>query len=166
MRRRRRLRQTAFDRGLASAATSAKAWLITAGSDAGVMRLVGQAISKLDIKLPLIGIFPWGVTNGRERLDAAVGRVASYAGAPASSSGAPLNSDHTHFILVDNGKVGGPAWGSEIALRSSLEATIANTKNVPIVQLVVQGGPGTLATVEAIALEAPQHGQNALLVAP
>jgi len=126
---------------------------VTAGSDAGVMRLVGQAIAKQDIELPLIGIFPWGVTNGRDRLDAAVGRVASYAGAPASGSGAPLNSDHTHFILVDNGRTGGPAWGSEIALRSNLEATIANTKNVPIVQLVVQGGPGTLATVEAIALE-------------
>lgn len=145
--------QQAFDRGLVSAATSAKAWLITAGSDTGVMRLVGDAIAKQDIDVPLLGIFPWGVTNGREKLEASVGKDASYAAAPASGSGAPLNANHTHFILVDNGKEGGAAWGSEISLRAKIEATVSNSKNVPIVQLVVQGGPGTLATVESTALE-------------
>ena len=143
----RSLLQTAFDRGLVSAATSAKAWLITAGSDTGVMRLVGQAIGKQDVALPLIGIFPWGVTNGRERLAGTVGKEASYAGSRANIDGAPLNASHTHFVLVDNGKEGRAAWGSEINLRAGVEAMVANTKNVPIVQLVVQGGPGTLATV-------------------
>jgi transient receptor potential cation channel subfamily M protein 2 len=152
------------------------AWIITAGSDSGVMKLVGEAFAKQDVRLPLIGVFPWGVTNGRERLDAAVGkevstpwnwpprpcnppdptrnsRQASYSAPPASGAGAPLNPHHTHFILVDNGKEGGAAWGSEISLRAEFEATISNTKNVPIVQLVVQGGPGTLQTVESTALE-------------
>ena len=50
-----------------------------------------------------------GVTNGRDRLDASVGREVSYAAAPASRDGAPLNPHHTHFILVDNGKEGGAA---------------------------------------------------------
>lgn len=145
--------QQAFDRGLVSAATSAKAWLITAGSDTGVMRLVGDAIAKQDADVPLLGIFPWGVTNGREKLQASVGKDAPYAAAPASGSGAPLNANHTHFILVDNGKEGGAAWGSEISLRTKIEATVSNSKNVPIVQLVVQGGPGTLDTVESTALE-------------
>ena len=146
--------QAAFDRGLIGAATAAKAWLITSGSNAGVMRLVGDAVRKHEVSVPLIGIFPWGTTNCRERLDDAIGKVAPYGKAtPASRDGAPLNRDHTHFILVDSGAENGAAWGTEIALRSELEATISNTKGVPIVQLVVQGGPGTLATVESIALE-------------
>ena len=146
--------QAAFDRGLVTAATSAKAWVISAGSDTGVMKLVGEAIAKQEATLPLIGIFPWGVTNARDRLQNSVGQAASYGqGTPASRDGAPLNRHHTHFLLVDNGTEGAAAWGSEIDLRTKLEATISNTKGVPIVQLVVQGGPGTLATVESIALE-------------
>lgn len=145
--------QAAFDTGLVSAAKSAKAWLVSAGSDTGVMRLVGNAMSKDKVELPLIGIFPWGVTNGRERLAATVGREVPYSASAPSASGAPLNPHHTHFVLVDNGTVGSRAWGSEIHLRAEIVATISSTKNVPVVQLVVQGGPGTLATVEASCLE-------------
>ena len=121
--------QNAFDRGLASAATSAKAWVFTAGSDTGVMRLVGAAVGQQGV--PLLGIFPWGVTNGRERLNAAIGTDAAYAAPPASRDGAPLNRHHQHFVFVDNGKEGAAAWGSEIELRAKIEATIANMKNVP-----------------------------------
>ena len=146
--------QAAFNRGINGVAATAKAWLITSGSDAGVMKLVGEAVAKSERSVPLIGIFPWGATNCRERLHDAIGKAAPYGKAtPPSRDGAPLNCHHTHFVLVDSGEKNEAAWGSEIAFRAQLEATISHTKGVPIVQLVVQGGPGSLATVESTALE-------------
>jgi len=148
------LQQIAFDRGLVSAAQSAKAWIFTAGSDTGVMRLVGNALAKYNVDLPVVGVFPWGVVNEREQLANASSSssVTAYKPTPPSIDGAPLNPHHSHFIFVDDGKRGRQAWGSEIQMRSALEAAISKAKGIPIVQLVVQGGPGTLATVESTAL--------------
>ena len=167
------------------------------------MRLVGDAMHRSQVPIPVVGILPWGVVNKREELTALcklfelTGKHASYKSSQCTSEGVAINSGHTHFIFVDNGHVGSKAWGSEIAFRSALEAEMARTKNVPLVQLVrrslnrpqthaplgsplpqismpsprrrrdvcshclctsklaaqvVQGGPGTLATVESIAL--------------
>ena len=121
------------------------------------MRLVGDAMHRYKVALPVVGVFPWGVVNGREQLletssQGGPTAVASYTPSPPTREGAPLNPHHTHFVFVDNGKTGGAAWGSEIELRSSLEAAVSKARNIPIVQLVVQGGPGTLATVESTAL--------------
>ena len=44
-----------------------------------------------------------------------------------------------------------PAPTMQIHLRASLEKMYTESKSVPFVQLVVQGGPGTLATVKATA---------------
>jgi len=142
----------AFDYGLYTAASATSAWIFSAGSDAGVMKLVGKAL-RGQSTLPLIGVFPLGVTHGKELIVASKsGKVVNYS-SPAKPAhvGARLNPDHTHFVLVDNGKEGAPAFGGEIKLRAGLEAYIAQSKGVPIVQLVVQGGPGTIATVRATA---------------
>ena len=143
----------AFDYGLYTAASSTNAWVVSAGSDAGVMKIVGKALRGQSAALPLIGIFPIGVTHGREPIVASRGRrVVSYSPPPKPiGAGAKLNPDHTHFVLVDNGKEGVPAFGGEIQVRAALEAYVAHSKGVPIVQLVVQGGPGTVATVRATA---------------
>ena len=149
-----RQQQVAFDRGLVSAAQSAKAWVFTAGSDTGVMRLVGNALAKYNVDLPVVGVFPWGVVNERELLTnvPSVSSVSHYKPTKATIDGAPLNPHHSHFVFVDDGTKGRKAWGSEIHLRSALEASISKAKGIPIVQLVVQGGPGTLQTVESTAL--------------
>ena len=156
-----RQQQVIFDRGLVSAAQSAKAWIFTSGSDTGVMRLVGNAVAEYNVDLPVVGVFPWGVVNEREQLthpssgslhDPARPGVATYKPTPPTIDGAPLNPNHTHFVFVDDGKEGRAAWGSEIQLRSALESAVSKAKNIPIVQLVVQGGPGTLRTVEYTAL--------------
>jgi transient receptor potential cation channel subfamily M member 2 len=149
-----RQQQVAFDRGLVSAAQSAKAWIFTAGSDTGVMRLVGNALAKYNVALPIVGVFPWGVVNERELLTnvPTVSSVSHYKPTPPTIDGAPLNPHHSHFVFVDNGTKGRKSWGSEIQLRSALEASISKAKGIPIVQLVVQGGPGTLQTVESTAL--------------
>ena len=46
----------------------------------------------------------------------------------------PLNSCHTHFVLVDSGTKGPAAWGTEIGLRTQLEATYTSGRGVPLVQ--------------------------------
>ena len=146
--------QLAFDRGIVSIASSAKAWIFTAGSDTGVMKLVGSAVSRNDVKLPVIGVAPWGASNGRDVLLANKSHIANYpsVGLTPNRAGAPLNPHHTHFVLVDDGSEGPDSWGSEIGLRSELEAACAQAKGTPIVQLVVQGGVGTLTTVLSTAM--------------
>lgn len=118
------------------------------------MKLVGDALQKHDMKQPVIGVFPWGVTKCRDSLAQHRGQVAPCTTqfAPADENGASLNPHHTHFVLVDNGTEGNASWGSEIHLRAALEAAAAQTKGTPLVQLVVQGGPGTLAAVESTAM--------------
>lgn len=143
--------QEAFDVGMVGVAASANGWVFSAGTDSGVMRLVGNAMARYNVKVPVLAVLPWGVCNGRDALRKERGKTANYEGGKASREGAPLNAHHTHFIFVDNGKEGGAAWGAEIIFRAELESHLAQKKRVPIVQLVVQGGPGTVATVEATA---------------
>ena len=84
-----------------------------------------------------------------------------------------LDANHTHFILVDDGSVG--RFGVEIEFRANLEAELRKGKSlkdyenqkldlsdpdydfqdedsknesVPMILIVVQGGPNTLITVE------------------
>lgn len=69
-----------------------------------------------------------------------------------------MDPNHTHFILVDDGSVG--SFGKEIEFRTRLEAELRKQKtnnfqkeleenfNVPMLLIVVQGGPNTLVTVE------------------
>ena len=57
------LRQ-ACDRGLAAAATSARALIITGGTDTGVMKLVGDACLESHLSVPVIGIAPCAASRG------------------------------------------------------------------------------------------------------
>lgn len=56
--------KAAFKRGLIKAATSTGAWIITGGTNAGVMKLVGEAVAddanQLLKRLTVIGIATWG----------------------------------------------------------------------------------------------------------
>eukprot|EP00966_Prymnesium_polylepis_P088442 2046504-Prymnesium_polylepis.1 len=70
------------------------------------------------------------------------GGKAHYRAEAASAEGAPLNSGHTHFILADDGSSGKGAWGGELPFRVAFENHLAQMRRVPLVQLVVQGGPG------------------------
>ena len=74
------------------------------------MRLVGDAMHRYKVALPVVGVFPWGVVNGREQLletssQGGPTAVASYTPSPPTREGAPLNPHHTHFVFVDNGEV-------------------------------------------------------------
>ncbi|CAF4299808.1 unnamed protein product, partial [Adineta steineri] len=65
-----------FQRGLVAAAVTTNAWLITAGTNTGVVKEVGEALNnyryknrKHGLDVTCIGIGSWGYTAGNEQLD-------------------------------------------------------------------------------------------------
>ena len=100
-------------------------WLVSAGTDTGVMKILGTAVRSIEaegeVQIPLIGIAPFGATNSREllvrhaddrcQLELTTADV-EYPQSLPTREGAPLNQNHSHFLLVDNGTAGASAWGS------------------------------------------------------
>ena len=120
--------KTTFQRGLIRAARKTSAWIVTGGTQAGVMELVGQTVreSKGRDDIVCLGIASWGALRGHHELECAPnGAISSYSKpscAPPGTKigpGALIDPNHTHMILVDNGT----EWefGAEIKLRAELE---------------------------------------------
>eukprot|EP00055_Hartaetosiga_balthica_P014603 m.80880 g.80880 ORF g.80880 m.80880 type:complete len:1394 (+) comp8637_c1_seq1:1744-5925(+) len=167
--------------GLQNAARSSNTWIITAGTNCGVMRYAGKALEEIkdeDAIGPVIAVAPWAVLNGKdtlnfvsnERRDAIDGEaddcedgfqwvrgdVANYP--DPDSFDQPyrsLDRNHSHFILVDDGRDGANEFGGEIETRSIIEKVLNNSTSTgvfnieyPIATVVVaiQGGPGTVKT--------------------
>ncbi|KAE8628405.1 hypothetical protein XENTR_v10007503 [Xenopus tropicalis] len=152
--------KTEFSRGLVTAAQSTGAWIITGGSHAGVMKHVGEAVRDFsggqhETEIVLIGIATWGIVHNRESLISEAGGAPAVYPMDEGSQGALccLDNNHTHFILVDNGTYG--KYGVEIPLRTKLEKFISEQTmenagtaiKIPIVCVVLEGGPGTLDTI-------------------
>ncbi|MCI4381815.1 hypothetical protein PGIGA_G00256290 [Pangasianodon gigas] len=158
-----RLKQV-FGRGLIKAAVTTGAWIFTAGINTGVIRHVGDALkdhcSKSRGKVCAIGIAPWGILESKEDL---IGRDVTRPYQTMSnplSKLAVLNSSHSHFILCDNGTCG--RYGAEVKLRRQLEKHISlqkiNTRlgqGVPVVCLIVEGGPNMITVVLECLREEP-----------
>mmetsp|Transcript_302 Transcript_302/g.686 ORF Transcript_302/g.686 Transcript_302/m.686 type:complete len:1370 (-) Transcript_302:267-4376(-) len=151
--------QRVFDRGLVAAASVTKAWIFTGGTDSGVMKLVGEAMHKYGLDVPVVGVAPWGAIQGRHMLENCKGETINYRDATRDSAksgeGAKLNPYHTHQILVDTARVytkSTPVFGQEQALRARLEREYMH-RGVPVVLLVVQGGPGTVDMMRSAAKE-------------
>ncbi|XP_073414310.1 transient receptor potential cation channel subfamily M member 2 [Dendrobates tinctorius] len=151
-----------FRRGLVKAAQTTGAWIITGGSHAGVMKQVGEAVrdfcmgsTNKSSKIVTIGIATWGIVHNRNSLISATGSFpANYHIDEENQGGLScLDNNHSHFILVDDGTNG--KYGVEILLRAKLEKFISEqTKEkggvaikIPIVCVVLEGGPGTLDTI-------------------
>ena len=54
----------AFKSGLVEAATSSRGWIVTGGTDPGVMKLVGDACLESHLSVPVIGIAPCAASRG------------------------------------------------------------------------------------------------------
>ncbi|XP_041372305.1 transient receptor potential cation channel subfamily M member-like 2 [Gigantopelta aegis] len=150
----------AFKRGLMKAALSTGAWIITGGTNAGVMKHVGEAVRDFGLtaknqgQVIAIGIATWGIIQNRQELVDEKGKwPASYKITKEQNKKESfLDPNHSHFILVDNGTQ--HQYAVEIPLRAKLESKIANMKTdtgqdavtVPVCMLVLEGGPGTLET--------------------
>uniref|UniRef100_A0A8C2HG68 Transient receptor potential cation channel, subfamily M, member 3 n=1 Tax=Cyprinus carpio TaxID=7962 RepID=A0A8C2HG68_CYPCA len=164
-----------FGKGLIKAAMTTGAWIFTGGVNTGVIRHVGDALkdhaSKSRGKICTIGIAPWGIVENQEDL------VGKDVVRPYQTMSNPLskltvlNSLHSHFILADNGTTG--KYGAEVKLRRQLEKHISLQKinthyccyfffidymityysfnrigqGVPVVALIVEGGPNVISIV-------------------
>ncbi|MGH0117658.1 UNVERIFIED_CONTAM: hypothetical protein FKN15_041850 [Acipenser sinensis] len=108
-----------------------RAWIVTGGSHAGVMKHVGEAVrdytmssSSKDGKIVAIGIATWGIVHNRKCLVSSEGKFPAEYTLDEESQGrlSCLDTSHSHFILVDNGTHG--KYSVEIALRGKLEKLI------------------------------------------
>ncbi|XP_070536806.1 transient receptor potential cation channel subfamily M member-like 2 isoform X1 [Ptychodera flava] len=166
-----------FRKGLTKVALSTNAWIITGGTHTGVMKHVGEAVRDYTLgsgsygktSIVNIGIAPWGVVYKREDLISVAGKYPAYYRVEEQKGlEAPLDPNHTHFILVDNGTIN--RYGTEIKLRGKIEKAISEMRldrsqsdimTVPGVCVVLEGGPGTLQTVWS----AITNGTPAVIVA-
>uniref|UniRef100_A0A8C8SZL6 non-specific serine/threonine protein kinase n=1 Tax=Pelusios castaneus TaxID=367368 RepID=A0A8C8SZL6_9SAUR len=145
-----------FSKGLIKAAETTGAWIITEGINSGVSRHVGDALkahaSQYLRKICAIGIPPWGIIeNQRDLIGKDVVCLYQTLSNPLSKL-STLNSMHSHFILADDGTVG--KYGNEMKLRRNLEKYLSLQKihtrmgqGVPVVGLVVEGGPNVILMV-------------------
>ena len=61
----------AFKSGLVEAATSSRGWIVTGGTDTGVMKLVASAFHEHAVSVPLIAVTSYGCVNDRDVLEGA-----------------------------------------------------------------------------------------------
>ncbi|XP_075855178.1 transient receptor potential cation channel subfamily M member 2 isoform X1 [Microcebus murinus] len=164
-----------FRRGLVKVAQTTGAWIITGGSHTGVMKQVGEAVRDFSLsssykegEVITIGVATWGTIHRREGLVHPTGGFPAEYSLDEEGQGSLtcLDSNHSHFILVDDGTHG--QYGVEIPLRTKLEKFISEqTKErggvaikIPIVCVVLEGGPGTLHTI----YNAITHGTPCVVV--
>jgi hypothetical protein len=108
-----------FSDGLAPLAERRGAAVMDGGTDAGVMRLMGEARSQIGASFPLIGVAP------AERV--------AIPGTPSSAQDTPLESHHTHLLLVP-----GADWTAGARWLSQAADFLAG--DAPSVTILVNGG--------------------------
>jgi len=111
-----------FSLGIARAAVTLGAAFIDGGTAVGVMKMVGQGVADQGYTSTLIGVVP--------------GDQVTYPGGPADGSiqdGAPLDSNHSHFVLVKGG-----TWGTETEIMYRLAKTLA--EDIPVLTILADGG--------------------------
>uniref|UniRef100_A0A3B4BJF4 TRPM SLOG domain-containing protein n=1 Tax=Periophthalmus magnuspinnatus TaxID=409849 RepID=A0A3B4BJF4_9GOBI len=148
--------EQAFSKGLVTAALSTGAWILTNGINTGASKYVGEAVKIYgghDLrKRNTVGITPWGVIdNNADLIGRDVFRPYQPLGNPLSKR-ACLNGFHSHFLFVDDGTLG--KHGCQQGLRRKLEKHINLLKihprlnfGVPVVCVVLEGGPAVISTV-------------------
>jgi len=108
-----------FIGAIAPAAAELDATIIDGGTQSGVMAMMGEAVARDGRRSDLVGIAPSGKVT--------------YPGRPSNAhieDGAPLEPNHSHFVLVESDK-----WGGET--EKMLELTQAF--NTPSVAILVDG---------------------------
>lgn len=118
--------QSLFVEVLAPIAESLGAYVVDGGTDAGVMRLMGYARSHIKAQFPLIGVAPIRKVILPEQTTT------------PTDDACPLQSDHTHFVLVP-----GDNWGDESSWIVDVATVLAG--EYPSVTVLVNGGEITFA---------------------
>jgi transient receptor potential cation channel subfamily M member 2 len=147
-----------FKSSLIEAAATANAWIITGGTNSGVMKFIGEAIkdhtemtnNKAE-QITLIGIADWCTIKNNHLLirndkdNNNENKMFKYSMETdilnKKEKESPLDSNHSHFILVDNAQLN--VRGGEIEFRTNFE----HEQNVLVCVLVFGGGRNTFETV-------------------
>jgi SLOG in TRPM, prokaryote len=114
--------------------------IIDGGTQSGVMAMMGEAFARDGRESRLLGIAPAGKVT--------------YPGAPSDASigdGAPLDPNHSHFVLVESDE-----WGGETRTMFKLAAAF----NVTVATILINGGQ--IAGNEA--LQSVRNGWPVLVV--
>jgi hypothetical protein len=119
--------QRLFVEAIAPLAQELEVAVVDGGTDAGIMRFIGQARTEIGGTFPLIGVV-------------AVGTVILPDRSSPNSDAAPLEPNHTHFILVP-----GSQWGDESPWISRIATVLS--EGFPSVTIVVNGGEITFRDV-------------------
>ena len=101
--------------------------VVDGGTDAGIMKFIGNARTQIGGTFPLIGV-------------AAMGTIILPDLPPPSEEAAHLESHHTHFVLVP-----GSNWGDESPWLAHLASILS--EGCPSVTVVVNGGEITFQDV-------------------
>ena len=109
-----------FAESLVPLAQARAACVVDGGTDAGVMRLLGRTRTELGASFPLIGVV--------------VEELATHPGGGAvNPDAAPLEPNHTHFLLVE-----GTSWGDESPWLAGAATALAG--GGPSLTVLVGGG--------------------------
>jgi SLOG in TRPM, prokaryote len=111
---------TLFADGVTPVAAELGALIIDGGTQSGVMAMMGEAVARSPGTCQLLGIAPKGKITDPE-----------IAGTSAISDGAPLEPNHSHFVLVESNE-----WGGETGTMFKLAAAL----NVPVATMLINGG--------------------------
>jgi hypothetical protein len=122
-----------FTDALIPIASEVGAYVVDGGTEAGVMRLVGEGRARAGATFPLIGV-------------AAVGTVTLPDATRRQGDTAALEAHHTHFVLVP-----GDRWGDEAPWLTAVAGALAGER--PSVTVLINGG--------AVALEDVSHSVHA-----
>lgn len=125
--------QHLFVEVLAPLAEELGAIVVDGGTNAGVMRLIGQARSSLSATFPLVGVSPMQLVHLSHQPDPSLthSAVATVA----------LEPHHTHFVLVP-----GTAWGDESSWLAWIASALADGH--PSIAVLVNGGKVSLVDVQ------------------
>jgi hypothetical protein len=129
-----------FTDAIVPAAAELGALIIDGGTQSGVMAMMGEALARDGRGSQLLGIAPAGKVT--------------YPGGPSDagiSDGAPLEPNHSHFVLVESDE-----WGGETGTMFKL----AGALNAPVATMLINGG--SIAGGEA--LQSVRNGWQLLVV--
>lgn len=116
-----------FSRGIAQVASETQALLIDGGTQSGVMAILGEGVAARGHKTSILGVSPYGKVTYPGKTEEV-----------AADDSAPLEPNHTHFVLVDSHCESNDGWGCETHLMYHLAEVY--TKTLPALTLLVNGG--------------------------
>ncbi|CAM4822172.1 unnamed protein product [Rotaria magnacalcarata] len=146
-----------FMRGIVDVATIADAWILTAGLNSGVSKLVGEGISQYRLlkqypkEVVCIGLTLWGSVSENTRIDLKRANQTNSSNKEyerqlpenAEDNGETIDPHHTHCVLFDSGKLNEYLGDGQ---RSNFVKHICDDKNGDAcyaVTIIVEGGINT-----------------------